>query len=249
MAVSWYYVHDGTRKGPVSRDDLQLALSRGEIDRRSQVWCQGLSQWQALDTVEELQSLLERLPPPLPHEPPPLPHEPPPASAPPALQPPASAPPPPALPASVPPAVAGSPTAAAADRPARAKAVETGRRRKHMAAAVVLLAFAAVAAYYILRPRPPIAGQAMGQVRIDANPWGRIEWIRGASGSTIDLPEARSTPFLIALPAGNYQARVAYPHGQTSERCDLRVRSDQLTTCWLDLAPVDANSYFQKIGW
>ncbi len=51
------------------------------------------------------------------------------------------------------------------------------------------------------------------------------------------------------LPAGDYQAQVDYPHTQASARCELRVVADQVARCWLDLAPVNANSYLQELGW
>lgn len=90
MATSWFYAHDGAQKGPASQDELRDALIRGDIDRHALVWCQGMAAWQALDSVEALQPLLEDLPPPMPPTPaapPPLPAAPPPM--------PAAAPPPP----------------------------------------------------------------------------------------------------------------------------------------------------------
>ncbi len=54
---------------------------------------------------------------------------------------------------------------------------------------------------------------------------------------------------MITLPVGSYQAQVDYPHAQASKRCDFRVEPDLVAKCWLDLAPVSAESYFQKIGW
>ncbi len=262
MEMTWYYAHDGARKGPVSRDDLQVALTRGEVDRQSLVWCQGMPQWQALESVEELQPLLAHVPPPLPPEPPPLPTQ-----------------------------AAATPTAAADDgrsatdhrRPGMGgrilavfgkimgvfgRAIEWLTKEivkaklnslfsRQGVTVVVVFCIAGGAAYSTLHPEPEpqpleVTGQhpeATGQLRIDANPWGRIAWIRGPGGDKIDLPGAATTPFLMALPAGNYQVQVDYPHAQSSQRCELRVEPDRLATCWLDLAPVNAKSYFEKIGW
>ncbi len=77
MTTTWYYNDGEAQKGPVSEDDLQLALSRGEVDRQSLVWRNGMPEWQPLETVDELQPLLEHIPPPLPEQPPPLPAQPP----------------------------------------------------------------------------------------------------------------------------------------------------------------------------
>jgi hypothetical protein len=96
--------------------------------------------------------------------------------------------------------------------------------------------------------KPPVP-PAAGQVRIDANPWGEVEWIRGSDGREVNLGGGRTTPFLTSLPAGDYEVQVSFPHTHASKRCGLQVRPDHLATCWLDLAPVDAGAYFKRIGW
>ncbi|MDY7092726.1 MAG: hypothetical protein SX243_07110 [Acidobacteriota bacterium] len=88
-----------------------------------------------------------------------------------------------------------------------------------------------------------------GQVQIDANPWGEVDWIRTSEGSRVDLPSMRTTPLVMSLPVGNYEAQVTYPPGPEVRRCSLQVEQDQVATCWVDLAPVDASSYLEKIGW
>jgi hypothetical protein len=102
-------------------------------------------------------------------------------------------------------------------------------------------------------PPPPIETEettaATGRIQIDANPWGQVEWIRGTDGTRVNLPADRTTPFLMELPVGQYEARVSYPHTQSSDRCALPVQEDQVTHCWLALAPVEAQDYFEKIGW
>ncbi len=277
MVVAWYYAHDGAHKGPVSRDDLRLALIGGEIHRLSLVWCEGMPHWQVLESIEELQSLLEPpAPPPVPREPaPPLQAPAPPAPAP-------AAPVPQALASTaVAPQAPAQPVDAAADarddsnrEPSEtvttrmlekaaggfgskigeavwewlfggASAPHRRARQVVTFVVLVLVPSATVGSYYIGNRSPAVA---MGQVRIDANPWGQVEWVRGPGGA-VDLPETPTTPFLMTLPVGNYQAQINYPDAQAPQRCDLHVQPDQVATCWLDLAPVDAKSYFQKIGW
>ncbi len=260
MITSWYYAHDGAKKGPVSRNDLQLALNLGEIDRQTLVWCEGMTQWQALESVEDLQPLLEQVPPPLPDSPPPLP-----------------------APESASPAAADSADAdpddrgghgddrSQADRRRPGKVREIGERwfvktvewladkignllwEKYFGKPAVVFIFlpslvvGVVVTVNHLRPKEP--ANPSGQIRIDANPWGEVGWIRGPGGRKIDLPEVRTTPLVLTLPVGAYQAQVDYPHARASKRCDLQVQPGRLATCWLDLAPVDAASYFQRIGW
>lgn len=270
MDTAWFYAHEGTKKGPVSRDDLQRALLRGEVDRQTLVWCKAMPQWQALESVEELRPLLEHVPPPLPPEPPAVAPEPPPL--------------PPPAPAAPPAAGSGSAAAPSRERPAgQGDGPQTGRRPAgegrallvdwfssttkwladkighalwvkifgQPAAVYVLISGLVAGGFYtviVVRPEKSPVAAATGRVRIDANPWGEVRWIRGPQGN-VALPEAKTTPLVLTLPAGSYQARVDYPQTRASEVCDLTVQPDRVATCWLDLAPVDAESYFQRIGW
>lgn len=229
----WYYSDGASRRGPVSQDELESAVVRGEIDRQSLVWRQGMPEWQALEDVEELQPLLEQVtPPPLPDQPPPLPDQPPPV-----------------------PAASAGPMGPGAGRPYTEDGTSgptDGRSRWKPAVLAVAVLLAGVAIYYWIccwpRPTEPPAGPALGEIEIDANPWGRVQWIRGPDGE-IDLPDTPTTPLVLSVPAGDYVAEVEYPPGQASQRCELRVQPGQLEDCWLDLAPVDAAAYFQRIGW
>ncbi len=265
METSWHYAHDGVQKGPVSPDEIRLALVRGEVDRQSLVWCEGMPEWLALESVEDLQPLLAHAPPPLPHQPPPLPAK------------------TPSLPAA-----AGSSIGDSRDRsdhgedrsesdrrqrPGKAKRVAeglldstaewlgktighalkeyfSGRPVVTVVTVITLPLLVASVTYAVIirRPDPPVL-ETTGLVRIDANPWGQVQWIRGPGGINIDLPEIRTTPLVMTLPVGNYQAQVVYPHAKASDRCDLQVQPASLATCWLDLAPVDAKSYLKRIGW
>jgi hypothetical protein len=238
MATSWFYASGGARKGPVALDDLQDALQQGEIDRESLVWCKGMAQWQALESVPDLRSLLEQLPPQLPPAPPPLPVE-------------------------------GSPRDNEGPTRRRRSGKTTQRAAGTLASALwewflahwvyhcILACVVVGSVSYIIviresdndseEPPPPLV--ASGVVRIDANPWGRIEWIRSTDGTEVPLPSNPTTPFLLSLPEGSYEALVTYPHNRASKRCPLQVEADQMATCWLDLAPVNAAKYFETLGW
>jgi GYF domain 2 len=261
MGDSWYYAYDGARKGPVSREDLRQALIQGEIERHSLVWCEGMPQWQALESLEELQSLVEQVPPPLPPEPPPLPSEPPQQPSAPFAAAPSDA-------------VGPGERSDGEDQRPRAGRQRNGKAKKLGAGLVGWLAevlgdalkqwllgrpvtsllavsvLVVVVVYAVKNPPPkPELPQVSGRVLIDANPWGQVEWIHGPRGVDVDLPAGRTTPLVMSLPVGSYQARVDYPHARASERCEFQVQPDELVTCRLVLAPVDAKSYFQKIGW
>ncbi|MEM9596859.1 MAG: hypothetical protein AAGD06_21495, partial [Acidobacteriota bacterium] len=101
--------------------------------------------------------------------------------------------------------------------------------------------------FWLCKEDPP--EPSTGQVRIDANPWGDVQWIRTSAGGSVDLSGETTTPFLRTLPAGSYEARVIFPPSGASGTCELRVRVGELATCWLDLEPVDSEIYMETIGW
>ena len=66
--------------GPFDTAGLRQLISNGQLNRDTLVWKEGMANWAAAGTVEELSPLLSASPPPLPGAPPPL-AAPPPASA------------------------------------------------------------------------------------------------------------------------------------------------------------------------
>lgn len=63
----YYYALNGTQQGPVSIDQLRALFASRTINRDSLVWKQGMTNWTALQEVEELKSFLGgNTPPPLP---------------------------------------------------------------------------------------------------------------------------------------------------------------------------------------
>ncbi len=49
--MEWYYVVDGERRGPISDEQLDSLARQGEINARTLVWKQGMSDWLALEEV------------------------------------------------------------------------------------------------------------------------------------------------------------------------------------------------------
>lgn len=66
MSLSWYFVKDGQRNGPMRREELDARIAEGAVDGGTLVWRPGLAVWEKACAVPEL-----GLPPPVP--PPPLP--------------------------------------------------------------------------------------------------------------------------------------------------------------------------------
>lgn len=65
----WYLAVDGSPNGPHMRDDLERLLLTGQINRKTLVWRKGMPRWTVLGSVDELNGLLESIPPPLPSGP------------------------------------------------------------------------------------------------------------------------------------------------------------------------------------
>ena len=66
--VLYYYAVNGAQQGPVSIEQLRALFASRTINRESLVWKQGMSNWTALQEVEELKSFLGgNTPPPLPN--------------------------------------------------------------------------------------------------------------------------------------------------------------------------------------
>lgn len=64
--MSYFISVDGSRKeGPYSSQEIQNKLSADEIDENTLIWRKGMEDWKPIVKVEEFESLLEALPPPL----------------------------------------------------------------------------------------------------------------------------------------------------------------------------------------
>ncbi|MDX2226273.1 MAG: DUF4339 domain-containing protein [Verrucomicrobiae bacterium] len=50
----WYYVKDGAQAGPVTDTELQIKVRAGEVPADTLVWCEGMGDWKAINTVTEL---------------------------------------------------------------------------------------------------------------------------------------------------------------------------------------------------
>ncbi|MEM8933346.1 MAG: DUF4339 domain-containing protein [Acidobacteriota bacterium] len=221
----WFYARDDERRGPATPQVLQGLIESGTIDGETLVWTEGMEQWSALRDVDALRDLL---PEPA-HRP---------ARAPEGQH----LPGPPPLPApSLP-----HPGQPSRFRPRR---VLVASRRLLGIGCFVVVLIAGLVAFFFLRDATTRTPEP-GAVFIDANPWGEVRSIDGPS-DPVRLPDTgeRTTPFEWDVPPGTYQIVVVHPPSRRQETCELHVREEAVASCWLDLAPVDATTYFQHIGW
>lgn len=64
--VQYFVAMDGKQNGPFDMEQLQQMVASGKITRESLVWKNGMANWLAASGVDELSSLFNHQPPPLP---------------------------------------------------------------------------------------------------------------------------------------------------------------------------------------
>jgi hypothetical protein len=64
--MSWWYVSNGERRGPVNEDELSRLLSDGALTANSLLWKSGMQGWEPAANIADLKSLLSSLPPEVP---------------------------------------------------------------------------------------------------------------------------------------------------------------------------------------
>ena len=60
--MKWYYAKGGSQQGPVSTEDLQAKISRGELAASDLVWRDGMKDWLPLSQVGDFGSYLPAAP-------------------------------------------------------------------------------------------------------------------------------------------------------------------------------------------
>lgn len=93
------------------------------------------------------------------------------------------------------------------------------------------------------------AASTEGRAVIDARPWGEITRLLRDDGSELSLPEDRTAPLALSLPAGSYRVELSHPETGEIQSCEIEVPVGGTATCRVDLLVVDASDYFQATGW
>ena len=65
-ATPFYAAIDGKQAGPYTVEQLSQLITAGTINQQSQVWHKGMPGWASANTIPELASLFNNMPPPLP---------------------------------------------------------------------------------------------------------------------------------------------------------------------------------------
>ncbi len=89
----------------------------------------------------------------------------------------------------------------------------------------------------------------MGQLAIDAVPWGEVTEIRDSAGKPVQgLPTSRSTPLLVSLEAGSYTVSIKNSSGSPKE-LSVNVIAQQVVPAVAKFNSLTADEYFKRSSW
>lgn len=89
----------------------------------------------------------------------------------------------------------------------------------------------------------------MGQLVIDAVPWGEVAEIKDASGKTQPLPTDNSTPLLVSLMAGKYTVSVRSSDNGAPQELAVNVVAQDVRTAVAKFDSMTADEYFERANW
>ena len=89
----------------------------------------------------------------------------------------------------------------------------------------------------------------MGQVLVDAVPWGEIVEITNRDGYLLDLPEVVQTPTSLSLEPGLYRIQVAKENVAEPSECEVDVLLYEPVECRVSFPAPSALEYFKDTGW
>lgn len=100
------------------------------------------------------------------------------------------------------------------------------------------------------RPAGPAAAPAeTGLLLVEAVPWGEVVRVIDAEGHDVPLPDERSTPLALSLPAGRYTAEIRHPDAAAPGTCRAEVGAGATAVCSTDLYRLEPLDYFREAGW
>jgi tetratricopeptide (TPR) repeat protein len=113
------------------------------------------------------------------------------------------------------------------------------------AAAVVAIVVVVILIVTGREPTPPIGEP--GRLVVAAVPWGEVVAITGASGE-IELPDDRTTPFVVELPAGDYTIQLRGPDGGDSVELAASVEAGGVERSASTFQTVEAEALLERYG-
>jgi len=89
----------------------------------------------------------------------------------------------------------------------------------------------------------------MGQLAIDAVPWGQVTEIKNADGTVQELPGINTTPLLVSLMAGRYTVSITNSDGGPPQNLSVNVVAQQVATTTAEFNSLTADEYFERANW
>jgi hypothetical protein len=89
----------------------------------------------------------------------------------------------------------------------------------------------------------------MGNLAIDAVPWGEVTEIRDADGNTQQLDGNLTTPLLVNLMSGNYTVSIRDSNGGSAQELAVTVVAQQTATATAKFDSLSADEYFARSNW
>jgi serine/threonine protein kinase len=89
----------------------------------------------------------------------------------------------------------------------------------------------------------------MGQLAIDAVPWGEVTEIRDAQGALQELPSNNSTPMLLSLMSGSYTVSIQNGDGGSPQNLSIDVIAQQTVVATAKFDALTADDYFERSSW
>jgi len=89
----------------------------------------------------------------------------------------------------------------------------------------------------------------MGQLAIDASPWGEVVEVRDVEGNPQELPNNHSTPLLMNLMSGSYTVTINNGDGGSPQSLSVTVIAQQTATATAKFDTLTADAYFERSNW
>ncbi|MEM6796793.1 MAG: hypothetical protein AAF725_22665 [Acidobacteriota bacterium] len=83
----------------------------------------------------------------------------------------------------------------------------------------------------------------VGQLKIDAYPWGKLVSLK-REGQPLEVPGSSSAPLVLLLAPGSYEVLL-----EEGASCRVEVTQGGVHTCRRVIRTIDAQTYYQEVGW
>ena len=87
-----------------------------------------------------------------------------------------------------------------------------------------------------------------GELLINALPWGTVDQVLDASRKPVGLPDDRTTPLRLTLPAGSYYVTLRHPRSNKTVSAFARVSAGKRSETSASFPTLSAEEYLKNAG-